>query len=129
MKKAIVIGSGIAGLAASVRLKLKGYDVEVFEANQYAGGKLSEIQLGDYRFDTGPSLFTMPELVDELFTAAGKNPKDYFNYQQLEESCRYFWEDGTQLTASSNREELFKEIEAKLGEPPANLEKALSKTS
>ncbi|MGE0931733.1 1-hydroxycarotenoid 3,4-desaturase CrtD [Peijinzhouia sedimentorum] len=129
MKKAIIIGSGIAGLAAAVRLKLKGYDVVVFEANSYAGGKLSEIQLGAYRFDAGPSLFTMPELVDELFTAAGKNPKDYFNYQQLAESCRYFWEDGTQLTASSNRAELFKEIEDKLGEPPANLEKALSKSA
>ncbi len=129
MKKAIIIGSGIAGLAAAVRLRLKGHAVEVFEANTYAGGKLSEIQLGAYRFDAGPSLFTMPELVDELFTAAGKNPTDYFNHQQLAESCRYFWEDGTQLTASSNLEEFFKETEAKLGEPAENLKKALSKSA
>ena len=66
MKKAIVIGSGIAGLASALRLRAKGYDVDVFEANDYAGGKLHAFESRGYRFDYGPSLFTMPQYVEEL---------------------------------------------------------------
>ena len=51
MKKAIVIGSGIGGIAASIRLARKGYSVKVFEDSIYPGGKLSQFKLGDYRFD------------------------------------------------------------------------------
>jgi phytoene dehydrogenase-like protein len=54
MTKAIVIGAGIGGLATAIRLAKKGYAVEVFEANDYVGGKLSTFTLGDYRFDAGP---------------------------------------------------------------------------
>lgn len=49
--KVIIIGSGVAGLATSIRLARKGYDVQVFEANSYPGGKLSAFKLGAYRFD------------------------------------------------------------------------------
>jgi phytoene dehydrogenase-like protein len=77
-----IIGAGVAGIAASIRLAVKGYEVRVYEANAYPGGKLSEKQLDDFRFDAGPSLFTLPELVDELFDLAGKNPKQYFQYQK-----------------------------------------------
>jgi phytoene dehydrogenase-like protein len=63
-RKALIIGSGLAGLSAAIRLKIQGFDVEVFEANTYPGGKLAEIQVGNYRFDAGPSLFTMPHFVD-----------------------------------------------------------------
>ncbi|MBI3238210.1 MAG: NAD(P)-binding protein, partial [Flavobacteriia bacterium] len=65
-QQAIVVGSGIAGIAGAIRLACKGYDVTVLEANSYPGGKLTVLQLGDYRFDAGPSLFTLPHLVDEL---------------------------------------------------------------
>jgi phytoene dehydrogenase-like protein len=77
-----IIGAGIAGLSSAVRLASRGYLVEVYERNSYPGGKLSEIEKGGYRFDAGPSLFTMPHLVDELFELAGKNPKDYFQYEK-----------------------------------------------
>lgn len=113
MSKAIVIGAGIAGIATAIRLAVKGFSVEVFEANAYAGGKLSEFQQGDYRFDAGPSLFTMPQYVDELFTLAGRNPKEHFKYQKLEEVCRYFWDDGTSLKASSDVNQFAAEIAAK----------------
>ena len=66
-KKIIIVGSGIAGMAAAIRLKSVGYDVEIFEANSYAGGKLTEFKSNGYRFDMGPSLFTMPNLIEELF--------------------------------------------------------------
>ena len=63
MKDVIVIGSGIAGLAASIRLAIKGYDVKVFEANSYPGGKISSIKMNGFRFDGGPPLLTMPHYI------------------------------------------------------------------
>lgn len=129
VKKAIIIGSGIAGIASSIRLALKGYEVEVFEANEYPGGKLSEIQLGEYRFDAGPSLFTLPEQVDELFRLAGKNPKDYFEYEKLEVNCHYFWEDGTKIKAYSDLNKFAEEVQTKLGEPSKNIRKSLRQSA
>ena len=74
MAKAIIIGSGIAGLATAIRLSCKGYDVEVFEANPYVGGKLSSFNLGSYKFNFGPQLLTMPHYIDELFELCGELP-------------------------------------------------------
>jgi phytoene desaturase len=116
-KTAAVIGAGIAGIASGIRLANKGYEVHIFEANSYPGGKLSSFELKGYRFDAGPSLFTLPHLVDELFQISGKNPQDYFEYIRLEEACRYFWDDGVRLTAHANQQAFAKEIEGKLGEP------------
>ena len=79
MKKAIVIGSGVAGLATSIRLALKGYQTHVFEINSYPGGKLSAFEIDGYRFDAGPSLFTMPHFVTELFEKAGEAPDLYLS--------------------------------------------------
>jgi phytoene desaturase len=101
-KKVIVIGAGIAGMAAAIRMACKGYTVDIYEARSEPGGKLHGFQLGDFRFDAGPSLFTMPEHVTDLFRIAGKNPEDYFRYRQLEDACTYFWPDGSRLTARSD---------------------------
>jgi phytoene desaturase len=119
--KAIVIGAGIGGLAAAVRLRLKGYEVSVFEANPYPGGKLHRKTVGSYRFDGGPSLFTMPHFVDELFSLAGKNPRDYFNYQKSSEACRYFWEDGKQFYAPADPKAFAQEAEKVFGYPKNDL--------
>lgn len=116
MKKAAVIGSGIGGIAASIRLKAKGYEVDVFEKNAYPGGKLSEFWLGKYRFDAGPSLFTQPHYVKELFLLLGENPEENFDYIKLQDICHYFWEDGTRLTAYADHEKFANEIQTKLGE-------------
>jgi phytoene desaturase len=127
-KKAIIIGAGIAGLAAAIRLKVKGYEVQVFEANSYPGGKLSEIKIGGYRFDAGPSLFTLPEQVEELFKISGRNPKDHFEYIKLPVTCHYFWEDGKSLKAYSDINLFAEEVEVKLGEPASNIRKALKQS-
>jgi phytoene desaturase len=119
--KAIIIGAGIAGIATAIRLAVKGYNVEVFEANAYAGGKLSEIELNGYRFDAGPSLFTMPQYVDELFTLAGKpNP---FKYQKLEVVCQYFYEDGTKLTAYADEDKFAGEVAQITNESAENVKR------
>jgi phytoene desaturase len=128
-KTALIIGSGIAGIAASIRLAVKGYQVEVFEANSYPGGKLSEIRKGGYRFDAGPSLFTLPEQVEELFHFAGKNAKDHFDYQKLDVTCHYFWEDGKRIQAWADINRFAEEVETKLGEPASNIRKALKDSS
>ena len=99
MAKAVLVGAGIGGIATAIRLARKGYSVEVYEANPYIGGKLSTFTLGDYRFDAGPSLFTMPQFVEELFTLCDENPTDFFQYKRKDIACKYFWEDDTQLTA------------------------------
>lgn len=120
-KQAIVIGSGIAGMASAIRLTQKGYSVSVFEANAYAGGKLTTLELGNYRFDAGPSLFTLPYLVDELFEESGKNPREYFTYRQLDILCHYFYEDGTILHAFADREKFLAEVASKLRVNPEPL--------
>ena len=81
--KALIIGAGIAGIAAAIRLRMKGFDVEVFEQNNYPGGKLSDFKLGDFQFDAGPSLFTQPQLVNELFEMADEQIDKHFQYYRL----------------------------------------------
>ena len=115
LKKVIIIGSGIAGIATSIRLNSLGYDVQVFESNQYPGGKLSSFKLGPYRFDSGPSLLTMPHFIDELFELFNKNPKEHFLYKKKNISCKYYWEDGIVLNAFSDKLRFSKEVEDKLG--------------
>ncbi|MCB9082400.1 MAG: phytoene desaturase [Lewinellaceae bacterium] len=112
-----IIGAGIAGLAAAVRMACRGYEVDVFEANDYPGGKLSEFTLEGYRFDAGPSLFTMPHYVDELFRLAGENPRDHFHYERLPTVCHYFWEDQTRLLAHADAQAFAREVEQQLGVP------------
>jgi phytoene desaturase len=117
MKKVAIIGAGIAGIASAIRLAHKGLDVSVFEANAYAGGKLSSFENKGYRFDAGPSLFTLPNLVTELFELVGKTPTNFFEYEQLTEVCRYFWEDKTRLTAYAEPQKFAEEVEKITGEP------------
>lgn len=125
--KVVIIGAGIAGIATAIRLTAKGYQVEVFEANAYPGGKLSAFSLEEYRFDAGPSLFTMPHYVDELFELCGENPRVHFNYHKKDIACQYFWEDGIRLTAFSDTTQYLQEVEKKLGVAPKVLKDYLAK--
>ena len=128
MKKAIVIGAGIGGLATSIRLAKKGYHVSVFEKNDYPGGKLSTFNLGQYRFDAGPSLFTMPHFVTDLFILAGETPSEHFTYKKKDIHCEYFWEDGTRLTAYSDRDRFCKTVEEQLDVPAQTIHNYLERS-
>lgn len=114
-KKAIVIGAGIAGMGVALRLKKAGYEVNVFEQSLTYGGKIRQFASQGFRFDTGPSLFTLPELVDELFYLFDKNPRDYYKYLSLESITRYFYENEIALDSFSNPERFAEEAEHKLG--------------
>lgn len=126
MQSAGIVGAGIGGIAAAIRLARKGYVVTVHEANDFPGGKLSEIAIDGYRFDAGPSLFTMPDLVNELFVLCGERPEDHFRYEKLAVNCHYFYEDGLFLQAFADREKLIEEIATKTSEPASSIEKALA---
>lgn len=126
-KTAVIIGAGIAGLASALRLTAKGYEVRIFEANSYPGGKLHTKTVDGYRFDLGPSLFTMPWLVTELFELHDRNPEDYFQYSKKTNICNYFWEDGVRFNASANLEEFVTEGAKTFSESPEQIKKYLAK--
>ncbi len=128
MKKAVVVGSGIAGIASAIRLQNKGYSVQVLEKNSYPGGKLTQLTGNGYRFDAGPSLFTMPNLVTELFEISGKNPSDYFNYDQLDVLCNYFYEDGTRISAHKDIKRFADEIDRNTEDSAEKVIKHLNKS-
>lgn len=126
-KKAIVIGSGIGGLAIAIRLALKGHSVTVFEANNHIGGKVSWIEKDGYKWGFGASLLTLPELIDELFILAGKNPSDYYEYIRLNPITQYFYPDSTIIKAFANKEAFAEEIEKKTIDSKAGILKYLLK--
>lgn len=117
MKTAIVIGSGIGGISAALRLRAKGYEVDVYEANHYAGGKLTAFEQDGYRFDAGPSLFTMPNLVEDLFRLFDRNPTEHFSYRAMDTVCHYFWEDGTRFNVSADPETFIRDAAITFDEP------------
>jgi len=114
MSKTIsVIGSGLGGLSAVIRLAVSGHDVTVYEKNSAAGGKARSISHSGFRFDTGPSLLTMPFVIEELFRFAGEDPAEYLTIKKLENLCRYFYPDGTILNAWPDLKRFGAEIESK----------------
>ncbi|MAJ51803.1 MAG: phytoene dehydrogenase, partial [Flammeovirgaceae bacterium] len=127
-KKAIVIGTGIAGLASILRLIKKGYEVKAFESNEYTGGKITSFNSKGYRWDMGPSLFTMPQYVNELFELFGVNPRDHFNYKKKEILCNYFWEDGTTFSAKSDPSIFVNEVSQTFKVDPGDITTYLKKS-
>ncbi len=122
MKTALIIGSGIAGIASAIRLQKKGYQVQVFESQKSLGGKIQELHQDGFRWDKGPSLFTLPHLVDELFELCGENPTSHFNYKKVEKICHYFWEDGVRFLAPASEDDFIQEAAKVFSEPAENIQ-------
>jgi phytoene desaturase len=125
-KKAVVIGSGIAGLAASIRLVAQGYEVHVYEKSDKPGGKLGFFSENGYQFDTGPSLFTQPHQLEALLALVGEKLSDYFTYHKMPVSCHYFYEDGTFIEAFADPDLFAKEAHEKTGEPVSSIKNYLA---
>jgi phytoene desaturase len=95
--RAIVVGAGVGGLAASIRLAAAGHDVTVLERNPMVGGKLATLQEAGYTFDLGPTLLTLPQVFDELFQLAGTTLADEVELVRLDPQFRYRWPSGSTL--------------------------------
>ena len=93
-KQVVVIGAGIGGLAAAIRLAAAGHAVTVFDALPRAGGKAGIAEHDGVTFDTGPSLLTMPEVFDDLFRAAGTSLAEQVRLVDPLPAFRYLWPDG-----------------------------------
>lgn len=108
----LVLGAGIGGLTAAIYAALSGLQVLVLEKNSRVGGKMSEIERGGFRWDTGPSVITMRPVLEQLFQDAGRKLEDYLNLQPVEPLTRYFFSDGTVLDASSNLSKMLPQVAA-----------------
>lgn len=102
MKHIVIIGAGIGGLSAAIRLAAAGHRVTVLEQQPHVGGKMSEIVADGFRWDTGPSVIAMRHVFEDLFAAAGRTLDDYLTLLPVDPLTRYFYPDGTQLDASAD---------------------------
>lgn len=112
-KKICVIGAGLGGLSAAIRLANKGFEIDLYEQNSLTGGKASELRVDGFRFDTGPSLLTMPFVIEELFHDSSENIDEYIKLLPLNIICKYFYPDKTVINAYADANKFGKEIEEK----------------
>ncbi|HET7480768.1 MAG TPA: NAD(P)-binding protein, partial [Rubrobacteraceae bacterium] len=110
-KRVVIVGAGMGGLAAAIRLSALGFEVEVFEKNPTVGGRMNRLEAEGFTFDTGPSLLLMTDTYRELFRFAGRDLDDYVNLIPLDGQYRVTFGDGDTLTIRRALPELIKEIE------------------
>ncbi len=108
--KAVVIGGGLAGLSAAIRLQTLGYDTTVLEKNSHLGGKLHQVKLGTHSFDFGPNTITMPHVFQYVLRRAGENPDDYFQFNLLQRHTKNVFPDGSSFDFTSDAEEMMGEL-------------------
>jgi phytoene desaturase len=118
MTRVAVIGAGVGGLACAARLATRGHDVQIFEQADVVGGKLGVLEQDGYRFDTGPSLLTWPQLITDVLEAtappfAVDDPP--LALEPVDPIARYQWPDGTTLDAHANRERMRRAFDTSLG--------------
>ena len=109
-KKIIVIGSGFGGLAASLRLKAKGYEVTLLEKHPDLGGRARVFKKGEFIYDGGPTVITAPYLLEELFLLFNKKIADYVNIVPLNLWYRFVFSDGETFDYSGNKKLMENEI-------------------
>lgn len=113
MKKAVVIGSGFAGLSTACFLAKAGCDVTVLEKQHTPGGRARQLKEQGFVFDMGPSWYWMPEIFERFFNCFGKKVSDYYNLERLDPSYRIYWpEDSMDIPANyEDLKKLFENIE------------------
>lgn len=106
----VIIGAGLGGLSAAALLAGRGHQVTVIEKNSTAGGKMSRRQTNGYYFDTGPSLLTMPFVLEALFERCDASLQDHLSLDPLNPLCRYFYPDGTVFNSYRDQQAALEEI-------------------
>lgn len=112
VKKVAVIGAGPGGLAVAMLLASKGFFVEVFEKKNYIGGRTSSIHLGQFTFDMGPTFFSMPHILQEIFEACGRRLEDYVDLIEIDPMYTLQFDD-VSLTPSRNMNKTKQQIKDK----------------
>ncbi|MEV4378389.1 phytoene desaturase family protein [Streptosporangium sp. NPDC049644] len=120
MRHVVVIGAGLGGLAAAVRLAAAGRDVTIVEAGQAPGGCCGTAAVGEYRFDTGPSVLTMPEVLADVFTAAGQDMESLLPLRRLDPYYRLRYHDGSHLDVVAGEDAMVEQVRALCGTAEAD---------
>lgn len=113
--KVAVVGAGLGGLSAAIALAARGARVEVFDACSRAGGKAGVAEFDGVRFDTGPSLLTMPDVLDQVFARAGVDRAERVTLRRATPAFRYHYPDGTALDIGDTPDATLAEVERVLG--------------
>lgn len=111
--KAGVIGSGLGGLAAAIRLQTLGYQTTIFEKRDKAGGRAYVYKDHGFTFDAGPTVITAPHCLEELFELSGRRLSDYVEMMPVEPFYRLKWEDGYVFDYGSSLQDTLKQIREK----------------
>lgn len=107
----LIVGGGLGGLSAAVRLAHAGKKVVLLEKNDHLGGKCDRVSWEGYHFDTGPSLLSMPFVLQEVFADCGRDWRDYLSLRRVETpACKYFFPDGSEFCIPDSMEKLRSEI-------------------
>jgi len=108
--RVVVIGAGLGGMSASIMLAKSGFQVTLLEKNSHLGGKLNRLETQGFRFDLGPSIFTLPHIFRPLFEGQGKRLEDYVNLEKVDPQWRNFFADGTTLDLHEQVERMRSEL-------------------
>lgn len=122
-----IIGSGFSSLSAACYLAKQGYKVDVYEKNNYLGGRARQLNRNGFRFDMGPTFYWMPDVFDKFFNDFGKKVNDYYELQKLNPGYRVYFEKENYVDIEDNLikiKERFEAIEQGSGE---KLQKFLNK--
>jgi phytoene desaturase len=110
--RALIIGGGFGGLSAAARLAHAGYEVELHEKLPRVGGRANLIERDGFRFDTGPSILLMRDIIEGAFREVGRDPADYVQIERLDPAYRVFYPDGSGLEAKVDRAEFREQLDA-----------------
>ncbi len=111
LKQVAVVGGGLGGLSSAIYLRLQGFEVTLYEANEAVGGRASCITSDGFTFDTGPTLLNYPWVFEELFNAAGSRLEEHLALQPVDPSIRFLWPTGENLQLTGNLAGLVHEFE------------------
>ena len=109
-RSVVIVGAGLGGLSAACHLAGAGLDVTVVEAADLPGGRAGLAERGGYRFDTGPTVLTMPDLVERCFHAAGVEMADLLTLEPVDPMYRAVYADGSELRVRQGREAMTDEV-------------------
>jgi phytoene desaturase len=110
-----VVGAGLGGLSAACHLAGRGHEVVVVERESVPGGRAGLLELGGHRFDTGPTVLTMPSLLEEAFNAAGVDMADLLRLAPVDPMYRASFADGSVIHVRHGRDAMTEEIRATCG--------------